>query len=101
MSTISTHVFDTALGKPAAGVPVSLGRIVTGGGRTELGRGVTDADGTVPQLAAVGQSLELGTYRLLFDTGVYFAATGRSVFYPSISVDFRIGDGAAHYHVPL
>lgn len=102
MSTISTYVLDTSLGKPASGVPVMLERIATSGARSELGRGVTDADGQVPHLAPPGQPLTPGTYRLRFDTAVYFAATGRSVFYPSITVDFRVVAGdAARYHVPL
>ena len=102
MSTISTYVLDTSLGKPASGVPVMLERISTGGARAELGRGVTDADGRVPHLAPPGQPLTPGTYRLRFDTAVYFAATGRSVFYPSISVDFRVVAGdVTNHHVPL
>lgn len=102
MSTISTLVLDTSLGRPASGVPVLLERIAVGGTRAELGRGVTDADGRVPHLAPPGQPLTAGTYRLRFDTAVYFAATGRSVFYPSVTVDFRVAAGeAAHYHIPL
>ena len=96
-SPITTHVLDTALGKPAAGVALVLERV---DGPSVLARGVTDADGRVADLLAPG-SLEAGTYRITFDTAAYFAATGRQSFYPSVSVVFEIRDPAQHYHVPL
>lgn len=104
-SPITTHVLDTALGKPAAGVHLVLERVHDHappglGGDTELARGVTDADGRVADLLAPG-SLEAGTYRITFDTAAYFAATDRQSFYPSVSVVFEIRDPAQHYHVPL
>ncbi len=96
---ITTHVLDTALGKPAAGVPLVLER-VDGHACRELGRGRTDADGRVSDLLPPG-SLERGTYRITFDTAAYFAATGRTSFYPSVAVLFEIADPSQHYHVPL
>ena len=97
-SPITTHVLDTALGKPAAGVQLVLERVDDGHG--VLARGVTDADGRVADLLAPG-SLAAGTYRITFDTAGYFAATDRQSFYPSVSVVFEIRDPAQHYHVPL
>lgn len=93
--TISTHVLDSALGLPAAGVPVRLDA-PSGSPPVEA---VTDADGRVGEL--VRGALEPGVYRLRFDTGAYFAAGGRPAFYPEVIVTFTVGDGDEHYHVPL
>ncbi len=101
MSTISTHVLDTSLGKPAAGVAVKLERVNADGGGTITGFGTTDGDGRLRDLLPVGQLLVRGDYRLRFDTGAYFAATERETFYPSVSVEFRVTESTAHYHVPL
>jgi 5-hydroxyisourate hydrolase len=97
MSTLSTHVLDTALGRPAAGVPVTLSR---DDGAT-LGAGVTDDDGRVRTLLQAGQALGAGTYRLRFDVGAYFARGAREAFYPEVTVVFRVGATDEHYHVPL
>ena len=101
MSTISTHVLDTALGKPAAGVLVSLEQIDSAGTATAIGRGTTDLDGRLRNLLPTGRSLEPGNYRLRFDTGAYLARAGHAVFYPAVSVDFRVTESDSHYHVPL
>ena len=99
MSGITTHVLDTSRGKPAAGVRVLL---ETKGkkGWHEVGAGVTDADGRLRTLTP-DAPLAFGTYRILFDTGAYFAAHGVESFYPSVTVVFTVKDHAAHYHVPL
>lgn len=89
MSTLSTHVLDTAAGRPAAGVPV---RLETRSGE-QLGEGVTDADGRVP---ALGPELVAGDYVLRFDVATYAAG-----FYPEVVVVFTIADPAQHHHVPL
>jgi 5-hydroxyisourate hydrolase len=94
-SPITTHVLDTALGRPAAGVDIRLFR-----GETELARGITNDDGRIADLLAPG-TLEAGTHRMTFATGPYFEATGRPAFYPEVSVDFTIVDPAEHYHIPL
>jgi 5-hydroxyisourate hydrolase len=103
MSVITTHVLDTALGRPAAGLPVRLEH-VTGAGCTELGRAATDQDGRVARLspAPVGP----GTYRLVFDTGAYAASRpgqqgGDAAFFPEVAVTFSVRDEARDYHVPL
>ncbi len=101
MSTISTHVLDTSLGRPAAGVRVILEQVDAKGAVVSLGLGATDADGRVRDLVPAGDALDAGEYRLRFDTGDYFAASDRDTFYPSVTVDFRITDAGAHYHVPL
>jgi len=116
MSVISTHVLDTVLGKPAAGVAVRLERfegggwieVSTSGGNSEraqdapgdwieVASGTTDADGRCRDLA---RDAAAGVYRLTFDTGAYLSRNGRSSIYPEIAVTFNC-DGAAHYHLPL
>ena len=95
---ITTHVLDTARGRPAAGVPVVLERAVDSGWQA-VGRGTTDADGRAGDLlsSAPGD----GRYRLTFDTGAYFRAAGEAGFYPEVTVTFDVAAGQDHYHVPL
>ena len=96
MSAITTHVLDTARGRPAAGVAVALER-----GGTVLARGATDADGRVRDLLPAGVPLEPGSYRLVFGTEGYFAAQGTEAFYPEVAVVFRVAGRGEHFHVPL
>ncbi len=96
MSVISTHILDSALGKPAAHVSVRLER-QEGASWTTLSSGVTDADGRCRDLA---RNAAAGTYRLTFDTGPYLERLGRTSIYPEIAITFTC-DGKAHYHLPL
>ena len=98
MSPITTHVLDTRLGRPAANIEVTLYR-VDGDGRTELSRGVTDADGRIADLAP-NRSVDPGRYALRFATGPYFEAQGIDAFYPWVEIVFTLADGG-HHHVPL
>ena len=101
---ISTHILDTARGRPAAGVPVTLELLESNGAAArgrEIARASTDADGRVRELVADGPALGAGRYRIHFDTAGYFAASGTEAFYPEVSVVFVIHDAAQHYHVPL
>ena len=100
MSSITTHVLDTARGLPAAGVAVRLER-EQAGSWLEIGRGVTDGDGRVSDLLGPGASLSSGVHRLTFGTGAYFAAQQKPAFYPEVQVVFTIVDPARHHHVPL
>jgi 5-hydroxyisourate hydrolase len=100
MSAITTHVLDTARGRPASGVRIVLERLANGAATT-LGRGATDADGRLRDLLPSGTPLEEGTYRLLFDTGGYFAAQGVDAFYPEVAIVFQVKNGGEHFHVPL
>ena len=93
MATLSSHVLDTSLGRPAPGVPVEL-RSVAG---EVIGAAMTDADGRVNGL---GGDLVPGGYRLRFDTAAHFATTGVTGFYPEVVVAFTVG-AEPHYHVPL
>jgi 5-hydroxyisourate hydrolase len=95
MSSVSTHVLDTALGRPAVGVPVRLTRVADEA--VVLGSGTTDADG---RLTDFESGLEAGKYQLWFDVAAYAEATGQSIFFPEVTVTFTITD-ERHHHVPL
>ena len=99
MSGITTHVLDTSLGKPAAGIPVTLS-IREGGSPRELGRGVTDVDGRVRSLAAE-LPLVTGSYLLTFETSGYFRATSRDTLFERVTLEFFVADAGQHFHVPL
>ena len=93
MASLSTHVLDTAAGRPAVGLRVTL---ETAEG-TPLKEAVTDADGRVGDLAA---ELPTGEHRLRFDTGAWFARQDLATFYPEVVVAFTVTEDA-HFHVPL
>jgi 5-hydroxyisourate hydrolase len=99
MSPITTHVLDTSRGRPAAGIGVVL-EIQSGGSWTELGRGVTNADGRLADLLPAGK-LDPAIYRLRFDTAAYFKAQDVAFFYPYVAVVFEVRDPREHHHVPL
>lgn len=101
MKAISTHVLDTASGRPAAGVPVRLDLESAGGSWKEIGAGLTDADGRAKDLLPTGFALHGGVYRLVFDIESYFAAQNIEGFYREVSVVFTIRDPTQHYHVPV
>jgi 5-hydroxyisourate hydrolase len=94
--SISTHVLDAVTGRPATGMTLRLERA---GGETVVA-GRTDGDGRCPELAA-GPDLDTGTYRLVFETGAWFAGRGTPSFYPVVELVFEITDPVGHYHVPL
>lgn len=104
MSAITTHVLDTAKGKPAAGIHVRL-EVQTGGREAEpwkeLGQGVTDAEGRLKTLLPADTPLAEGIYRLTFETALYHRAQNEMTFYPEVKITFFVSDGAQHYHVPL
>ncbi len=100
MSGITTHVLDTSRGRPAEGVPATL-ELESAGGWKLIGKGVTNADGRITDLVAKDSDLSAGGYRLIFDTGKYFADQQTQSFYPQVTVVFRVEDASQHYHVPL
>jgi 5-hydroxyisourate hydrolase len=101
MSPITTHVLDTAAGKPARGMTVVLASRQGPERWAELGRGVTDANGRISEFKPPLEPLEAGVFRLRFQTGAYFTAMGVHGFYPEIDVSVQIDDVAQHYHIPL
>lgn len=98
MSTITTHILDTALGKPAAGVTMILEQADAEGWQP-VATGVTNADGRVSDLTP--QALPAGHYRLTAKIGDYFAADGRETLYVSAQIDFVLPTTGSHYHLPF
>jgi len=96
MSTISTHVLDTSLGRPAAGIKIRLER----DGKM-LGSGITDNDGRVKDLVEGGANLGIGLHTIVFEVGQYFASTSREAFYERVTIEFVVSSDSDHYHVPL
>jgi 5-hydroxyisourate hydrolase len=94
MAGITTHVLDTAKGKPAAGVAITL-EAQDGDRWVTVSRGVTDADGRLRTLTD-GHAMHSGLYRLTFATGAYNRG-----FFPEVTIAFTVDDPSAHFHVPL
>ena len=97
MTRITTHVLDTAMGRPASGLRVRLDR-VDSGSTEEITSARTDAEGRVRDWTP--QAVPPGRYRLVFETGEWFRAAGRESLYPEIVIHVSVGD-APHYHIPL
>jgi hydroxyisourate hydrolase len=91
---LTTHVLDTARGRPAAGIPIELARL-DGDRREVVATATTNADGRTD--APLRQPLEAGTYELTFDVSGHF----EEGFLGRVPVRFTIADADAHYHVPL
>ena len=91
--SVSTHVLDSVLGRPAAGVAVRLLA-----GEELVAEGVTDADG---RCRLAEGATGAGTHRLVFATGPWFADQGRDTFYPEVVLTFDVREPSEHHHVPL
>jgi 5-hydroxyisourate hydrolase len=104
MGKLSTHVLDTAHGRPAAGVRVEL-YVLGSGGRTLLKQETTNADGRCASPLLEGDALRSGQYELVFGAGDYFAAQGAALpeprFIDRVTIAFGIADASQNYHVPL
>lgn len=94
MAGITTHVLDTAKGRPAGGVKIQLD-VLRGTKWEAIGTGTTDADGRLRTLTD-GVPLEVALYRLTFSTGAY-----NNGFFPEVTIVFKVDDTTQHYHVPL
>ena len=103
MGRLTTHVLDTAHGKPADGLAISL--IRPGEDRAELAKAVTNKDGRCDGPLLEGGALAPGTYELVFSAGAYFDRLGVRLpepkFLDEVVIRFGIADPDAHYHVPL
>jgi len=102
---ISTHILDTALGRPAADVPVSLSRL-EGQKWLTLSETKTDADGRARPLLPESMELLPGLYSIRFETAAYYEAQHLTGLYPYIEIAFEVRDAgegaeAQHYHIPL
>jgi 5-hydroxyisourate hydrolase len=100
--SLTVHVLDTALGKPAIGLPLSLfrlGSVV----RTQLGAWHTNEDGRCDAPLLVGAALTVGAFEVVFNVGAWREKTapGDAGFYDLIPIRFRVTDPSAHYHIPL
>jgi 5-hydroxyisourate hydrolase len=91
---ITTHVLDTAQGRPASRIPVELDLFITGHGWREVGHGLTNDEG---RIADFGEPAAAGIYRLMFDVASYLP----DAFFPSVAITFQVKDPEEHYHVPL
>lgn len=100
MNGISTHVLDTALGRPASGVPVLLEVRAEDGSWKEIGRSATDSDGRSTLLTSESR-VPRGVYRLSFDSGAYFLASNVESFHPEVRIVFEVREPSPRCHVPL
>lgn len=100
---LSTHVLDTARGRPAAGIRIGLYRL--GAERQLIAEAVTNADGRTDAPLLTGAAYRAGSYELVFLAGDYLRASGQAagdvLFLDEIPIRFGIDDASAHYHVPL
>lgn len=101
MSAITTHILDISTGKPAADVMIVLEQKDASLGWQKIGEGLTNADGRHSGIMPANVPLTSGHYRLVFETGAYFASRGIDCFHPQVIVAFTIFDITQHYHVPL
>ena len=103
MGRLTTHVLDTAQGRPAAGLSIVLRRAQMHG--AELVKAVTNGDGRCDRPLLEGDAMAVGRYDLIFETGAYFDRLGIALpepkFLDQVVIRFGISDPAAHYHVPL
>ncbi|MGH6683100.1 MAG: hydroxyisourate hydrolase [Pseudolabrys sp.] len=103
MGRLTTHVLDTARGRPAAGIAIELFRLGTA--RERLAAVATNADGRCDRPLLEGAAFSAGTYELVFQAGAYFTKQGIALpepkFLDEVIVRFGIADAELHYHVPL
>jgi 5-hydroxyisourate hydrolase len=100
---LTTHVLDTASGKPAAGLSVSLYR-VSGNSHRKLKTVTTNADGRCDEPLLEGKAFQTGQYELIFSAGEYFRSLGlalpETMFLNDVPIRFGMAEDR-HYHVPL
>jgi 5-hydroxyisourate hydrolase len=99
---LTLHVLDTARGRPAAGLALSLYRLA-GETRELLSAWITNQDGRCDSPLLSGEALQPGRYEIEFDIAGWRNAQGETEpgFYDVIPIRFRITDTAVHYHIPL
>jgi 5-hydroxyisourate hydrolase len=104
MAGLTTHVLDTARGRPAAGMALELFRLDANGGRQVLKTVRTNADGRTDAPLLEEDELQSGTYEIVFEVGEYFAGQTEiptPPFLGRVPIRFGVADPSAHYHVPL
>ncbi|HSH48218.1 MAG TPA: hydroxyisourate hydrolase [Halomonas sp.] len=104
MGRLTTHVLDTALGRPGEGIRIELYR-VSGGSRQKLAEAVTNDDGRCDAPILEGDNFTAGEYELMFHAGDYLRAQGVKAdeprFLDVIPLRFGVSSADQHYHVPL
>ncbi len=97
--SLSTHILDTALGRPAANIAITLSHL---DGETwhDIATAPTDADGRCKTLLG-DRTLAIATYKLRFHTAPYFHALNLPSLYPYVDIVFTITDPNQHHHIPL
>lgn len=104
MSRLTTHVLDTAHGKPGHGIEIILYRIVDNKKESLLSK-ITNKDGRCDSPLLEGDAFQAGVYEPEFHVGVYFSAMGLQLPTPSfldvVTLRFGVADPGQHYHVPL
>lgn len=105
MGRLSTHVLDTANGKPAEGVTIRLYRVTSDNVREHLVAATTNADGRTDMPLLAGDAYAPGNYEIEFHIGAYFMAAGMlsgdTPFLDVVPVRFTMNEADGHYHVPL
>lgn len=105
MGRLTTHVLDTAAGKPAAGMTIEFLEANAEGGWTHRATFLTNADGRTDQPVMAGDDFRTGRFQLRFHVGAYFrrdgAASAEPPFLDIVPVHFGIAQASEHYHVPL
>lgn len=92
MSFVTTHILDTAAGKPASGLTVTMKNL---DGKT-VATGVTNEDGRITDFGP--DALASGTYIISFDVAGYYP---ESSFFTSVALTVTLDENAKHYHIPL
>lgn len=104
MGRITTHVLDTANGKPGQAVVIHLYKVEQNS-RNKLSTMLTNNDGRCDQPMLQGDALQTGVYELDFHIGDYFRALGTKLADPAfldvVTLRFGVADAAQHFHVPL
>lgn len=105
MGRLTTHVLDTASGKPAGTMTLWLQLINQDGTRSLVTKAMTNRDGRTDQPLMEGATFKAGTYELSFSVSEYFAGTNLPVadppFLDVVTLRFTIAKTDEHYHVPL
>lgn len=105
MGRLTTHVLDTAAGRPAEGIRIALFRLEDGGARTLVTEAVTNVDGRTDAPLLAGESYRPGRYELVFRVGEYFRRDGGGgadiPFLDEVPVRCGLAETDGHYHVPL